>query len=375
MPEADIQTTEPESTQEAPQETTQDAKPVEIDRASELTPRNSIDRAFEAVAEMDSAEVLAKGTQQEEPATEERERNPDGTFKAKESSEAEPETPKETPQKAEEKPVEATKEEKEPETPKPVETRFSDAPDRFSPDAKTAWAEAPEAVRAEIHRAVKEMETGLDQYKQDFEPYREFAGKLKEQGQDFKTVLDKYTGIEKVLADDPLRGLDAICGNIGTSLREVAAHVMGQTPDQQATNQDKLIRDMSQQIETMRSELGNMNQTFEGQQEQQVQKEIDDFAADKPNFTAMQGDISMFLETGRASTLQEAYDQALLLNPELAPQPEPAKAEPDRKAQTLKGQKSINGAPTGGSNPSTRTTPSTAREAIDRAFADTGLTG
>jgi hypothetical protein len=40
-------------------------------------------------------------------------------------------------------------------------TPAADAPARFSTDAKAAWATAPEPVKAEVHRAIREMEAGI----------------------------------------------------------------------------------------------------------------------------------------------------------------------------------------------------------------------
>lgn len=351
----------------------------QIDRASEPTPRNAIDRAFEAVDRQEKVETdqPAKEKPQKAEATEqkadkpsektgdERPRNPDGTFKAKEGNEESTEAGEQL--ETVEKPVD----------PKP--TSFADAPRRFSEDAKAEWKNAPEPIRAEITRAIREMEAGLEEYRVNFEPYREFAKELQANGQQFKDVLAHYRGIENKLAQDPIGGLEQICSNMGTSLRQVAAHVLNQTPDQAAAAQDAKVRALQQEIAGLKSELSGAVTSFRTQAEQQVMREIDAFAASKPRFEELHEPIAKLLQTGMAKDLGEAYDMAERLNPAPvtpASPPEPAPApviNQDRQAQTLKGQKSLSGAPSSGSNPANRKPPSTAREALDRAFNAAGL--
>ena len=301
----------------------------------------------------------AKPKEDGEPA--ERDRGPDGKFVSKEQSEA----AKADADKAVQ-PEDAQK-----------ATNFSDAPPRFSADAKAAWKDAPEPVRAEITRAVKELEGGIEQYRQAYEPFREFHKELQQKGQSFREVLAHYTGIEDLLARDPVQGLNRICENMGTSLRTVAAHVLGQTPDQAAQQNDATIRELRQEIAGLKKQVGGFSENMETQQRSAAEKEISAFAAQPGHerFDELADDIVFLVETGRASDLSQAYELAARLNP--APQPaSPAltmgQQDPkaDLEAQTRKGSLSVAGSPATGSNPGTVKKPAkTAAEAVDRAFA------
>lgn len=326
------------------------------DFSSEPTARSSIERAFAAMEAKNKAADTPVVVDDAQPG---RDRNPDGTFKAAD------------------KPVEGEiKPQAEKVETKPVPTAV-DAPSRFSADAKAAWATAPDAVKSEVTRAIRELEGGIQQYQQAFEPYKAFDQQLKQNGQTFQEVFDHYTGIEALLERDPLRGLDTICQNLGTSLKAIAAHVMEQPQDQQATQQDAVIRELRNEISELKKGLGGVSTTIKSQQEKALLSQIDEFSADPAHsrFDELSNDIVFFLNSGRTKDLKEAYELAERLNPApvVAPTPAVQAAQPAAQAQTQKGQLSTTGAPSSGSNPAHRKPPASARDALDRAFAQTGL--
>lgn len=336
----------------APAETSQPSTP-------EPTPRGAIERAFAAMQEKNAAPKQAETT---EPAQAGRERNPDGTFKAAEATQQ----PKDAQQQA---PTteDAAK----------TATTFTDPPSRFSADAKAAWATAPEPVKAEVTRAIKELEGGIQQYQQAFEPYKDFDKQLRANGQTFKEVFDHYTGIENLLAQDHIKGLDTICRNLGTSLQAVAAQIMGQPQDQQRTQADSYISELKAEITELKKQIGGVTTTIQSQQEKALLDQIEAFAADKPRFDELSNDIVFFLNSGRTKDLQEAYALAERLNPApVVATPAPAApAAPTQTAspQTRKGQLSPSGAPASGSNPASRKPPESPRDALQRAFASVGI--
>lgn len=341
MPEAQVSS--------APAETSQPSTP-------EPTPRGAIERAFAAMQEKNAAPKPAEATEQPQTG---RERNPDGTFKpAQQAADAQQQaqTTEDTTKAA---------------------TTFAEPPSRFSADAKAAWATAPEPVKAEVTRAIKELEGGIQQYQQAFEPYKDFDKQLRANGQTFKEVFDHYTGIESLLAQDPIKGLDTICRNLGTSLQSVAAQIMGQPQDQQRTQADSYISELKAEITELKKQVGGVTTTIQSQQEKALLDQIDAFAADKPRFDELSNDIVFFLNSGRTKDLQEAYALAERLNPAPAMAPAapaaPAATTQTVSPQTRKGQLSPSGAPASGSNPASRKPPESPRDALQRAFASVGI--
>lgn len=298
-------------------------------------------------------------------------------------------------EKAEEKPAEKAADKPEPrrdetgkfasdkpaEPEKPVETPKAkyEVPARFSDDAKQIWASAPEPIQREIDRAVRELTQGHEKYKasaEAFEPIRQYHEMAAKSGTTLANALQAYTSMETLLRQDPIKGLELITSNIGLSLRDVAAHIMGQPVDQQQSAKDAEIRDLKQTIQRLEQGFTSFKGDLETREVNQI---ISAFKADPKysRFDELQTDIGMFLQTGRAQNLSEAYAMAERLNPATTP----AAASPPAAstaaievpaAQTDKGTKSITGAPSAGSTPGARKPAKSSREAIERAFARAG---
>lgn len=160
-------------------------------------------------------------------------------------------------------------------------------PTRFSPAAKAAWDTAPETVRAEVSRMEKEFKAGFAKYKaaaaRDAD-LSEFHGLAAKGNTTVKEALSRYVHMENQLRANPVKGLEIICQNIGMSLRQVAAKVLGLTLDQGE---------------------GGAGLTHEN---------VAKFAAEHPRFEELSEDIALFLTT-RTGDLAEAYALAERLNP------------------------------------------------------------
>ena len=345
-PEASPKPPEPvPSAREAVEKAMRD-EPEEKAEAKPAKPEPKADKP-EAKPDANAAEKAAKP----DDAPQERERNPDGTFKAKEPAEGEP---VEAPEAAEpEKPAEDA----------------GEPPSRFSPDAKAAWKDAPTPVRKETERMLRELEGGLEQYRQKFEPLKEFDSLAQKHGTTIQDALRNYVGIERLIAQDPIKGLNQVCENAGLSLRDVAAHIMGQKPEQAASQQDATIRELRSKIAELERGFGSVNQTIQQQRESATLGEVQKFAADHPRFEELSPDIAKLLQTGMAEDLPSAYEMAERLKPAPIPAQAPAApAAPPPAAQTRKPNLSVTGAPASGSNPGQRAPSSSAREAAKRAL-------
>lgn len=333
---------------EAPQEAPQEAEAPKADDKPR-TRRESIQRALDSLNEKPAEKAESK------PAEDgERPRGPDGKFVAKEG-----EAPKEEAPKAEARPEDAPK------------SPIGDAPQRFSADAKAAWKDVPDAVRGEIHRAIRENENGLrekDELLGGFKPYFDMARQQGMRPQDVPQVLGRYVQMENALRQDPRRGIEAIANNMGLTLDQFMAKVQGQQPGQ-ADAKDQQILELRREIQNLQGQFGQVSQTVQQQREQAVMNDVTRFAQEHPRFDELAGEIARLIQTGYASDLSDAYEKAERLNP--APQPAPQPAQPPAPAQTRQ-PRSVTGAPGGGSNP--RPAPSAnRREAIERGLRAAGL--
>lgn len=274
-----------------------------------------------------------------------------------------------------------------PATPPAPANRTFAAPERFSNDAKAIWDTAPEPVKAEVDRMHREMTAGIEKHRasaERFETIRHFDEMAARSGTDLKTALERYTNLENVLRSNPLRGLEEVCNNIGLSLRDVAAHVLGQSPDQERSQSDATIRELRQQVQHLTQQVQGVTQTFEKQGADRIEQQIHAWSEGKPWFEVVAPHMAAELQAG-APDLDAALEAVLQKHPSLAAIVKPAKPaseDPDPAAsaaaaaelvaQTDKGSKSIKGAPTAGSEPAAKTRSNSIREALKRAAARAG---
>jgi len=237
-------------------------------------------------------------------------------------------------------------------------------PQRFSADAKAEWEKAPESVRAETYRMQRELEKGLREKDETLKPLEPFVKMAKEHGTTVHDALGNYVRMEQMLRSNPRQGLIALAQNMGMSPQQMGQMLLGQQPGQ-PDPRDQQIMALQQRLQQFEQQFGQVTQTVQQQQQQAVMSQIEQFAADKPRFDELADEIVRLIETGYASDLEDAYTKAERLNPapQPAPQPEPTPAPP---AQT-RPARSLTGAPSPGSNPTTKRTPAkNAREALKR---------
>lgn len=340
-----------------------DAEPV---RAPE--PIESLTEAVEPTPEAE-AKPEAKA---------ERQRGPDGKFLPAESARAaKPDADKTAEGKSE------AKDEKK------LNGHFAEPPTRFSPDAKAAWKDAPEPVRAEVHRAFREMEQGVQRYRDDAAAYadlKDYDALARQHGTSIKATMDQYLRLSQTLQSrDPMPAIQELLRHAGMTVQDLVAHVSGQQPEQASAGAAREIMELRNQVgqlqQQLQGELGQVKSTLQNQLQQGLLGEIQQFAADKPRFDELSMEIAAQVRAGY--DLDEAYERAYdlaearakRLNPLAAAPPPPAAAQtgaPDPAAQT-RGSLSVTGAPAAGSDPRSRPPAKSAREAVDRAWAMSGL--
>jgi len=300
------------------------------------------------------------------------------------------------PEKSEAKPVE-TKTEKKPETKadgpergpdgkfvakeaadKPTDAQavqkgagLSDPPSRFSEDAKKAWAEAPESVRAETYRAIRETEQGIQKYQQAIEPIKPFLDMAKGDPRQLASAMGRYVNTENMLRTNPVQGFSEIARNMGLSPQQVGKMLMGEEPGQ-ADPRDQQLMAMQQELQQLRQQTGQVTQTMQEQREKAVLSQVEQFSQANPRFNELSDEIATMLSTGYASDLQDAYDKADRLKPAPAPVQQEEVAPPAQAAHT-RPTRSVTGAPTSGSNPAHRQPSANRKEALERAMRATGF--
>lgn len=256
-----------------------------------------------------------------------------------------------------------------------------DAPKRFDDAAKAEWAKAPESVRGAVHRTVTELEKGIEEHQKRWEPIKPYHELAEQHGAKLHEALERYVAFDQHLSQDIFAGLEGVIrdktgGQYG--LRDIAAQVMGQQPNQAQSQNDATIADLRGQLARLEKMVGGLGGHMRQQADQSIGEQIVSFAADKTDFEDLAPKIAEHIRAGKS--LEEAYTQAKTDMEEMATRlgfvrpsaPAQTRTEqiPDpAEAQTLeRGSKSIAGAPGAGSIPAVRPPSSSIRDAVRRAM-------
>lgn len=280
-------------------------------------------------------------------------------------------------------------------TPKKA-TAYKEPPSGFDEAAKKEWEAVPEGVRGAVHRRVQELESGIHKHKQDaeqFEGVRQYAEMAKQSGTDLPAALGRYTQMEQLLRQNPLQGLQMVVANLdlkkadGTpvTLQDVAANIMGQSPDQAASQQEATINQLTQQVQSLTQQLGGFSKHVEQQQEQQkvtaAESEWATFQRDHPRAAELEKDMAQALQMQNPDAypslterMRHAYAVAESLNPTVAHTDTPplAQTQPKPKVANPAGQKSISGAPSG-SDATQSTRKLSRRDSIEKGMRAAGI--
>lgn len=285
---------------------------------------------------------------------------------------------------------------------KSVETKFKEPPQRFAPTAKAEWEKVPEAVRAEIDRALSENEKGILKYKEsaqhfdDLAEYVELSNKY--YNQPLKETLKNYADLDRLLHSDPLAAFEKLAssisytdenGNKGNwNLKQLAQYIVDQDWDTFDNPQD----DLQRRLEAAEKRIADFEKGQTERETQRVQqdrerstqsitKQIEDFAKANARFDELWSDIELELHNPKfaageepLSRLKKAYEKVERLNPapSLSP-PAPELPAQDTAAQTRRGTASVAGAPSGSNPAGKRPAVSSPREAARMALSKMGI--
>ena len=263
----------------------------------------------------------------------------------------------------------------------PDNAPFRDALPRMTEAAKQDWHSTPESVRGDIHRIHQEYDNGFRRFRADHDvmnTLRPFQQMAQQQGTTLQRALNNYVTMEHKLRADPIGGLDLIVSNLNLqhdgrklTLRDIAYHVLNQSPEQhQLTQNQNAQAAQSQQI----GQLHQMVNTLaHGIQRMQYEKKftdtrsaLDRYADDGKHarFNELAPIIKREVELG--FDLDTAYRRAELL------QPASQAAQTRNGTQPRASDRSIHGAPDAGpsNGPSRRSNgkPVTGRQSIANAI-------
>jgi hypothetical protein len=264
--------------------------------------------AFEEAAASDGAGEVIEGTAEvveeptEEAASEEQ---------PKEEQAAEEESAAEGAAVTEEAAVEEP----------PSEWSQDKAPQSWSHAAREQWADLPESIRKEVVRREEAAVQGIRQLHEKIAPAEGFLQSMEPYFQEAKSagvVPQEYIGgvmrSERILrtAEMPakLNEVVRIAEQYGVPLRQIINQSVGEemikAPQQEQP---------AQLPPEVQQELSDMRQWRESQARDSASNEVNSFGKDKPYFDQVRGVMANLIESGVATDLEGAYEQAIWADP------------------------------------------------------------
>lgn len=345
-------------------EPTQDAAPEASSIVESAEPKSleaTVKDVFEGVDWDDESDVEAKAAEalgEEKPSS--RERDASGRFKAKGASQGEESD--ETSPKNETETVDVA----------PV-----NPPSGVNPEA---WAAADPALRADVSRRFQEMESGLAQYQAVFQPLKPYMEAARAQGQEFHQVVEGWRHYEGWMQQDPVQGVQYMLQALGRDPEEFALDLLdaiGEPGAAAAHRPSPQVAQLQQQVQQLQQYIAQQERTTH---EQRISAEIDAFQANAPRFAELEDTIAGLLQSPMvpanlppADRLARAYEMADRLTPAAPSQPQQAAPQAPLQPHTPRAaNKSVSGAPAGGSNPSSRRAAKSPQDAVAQAMAEIG---
>lgn len=216
------------------------------------------------------------------------------------------------------------------------------APDAWSAEIREKWASLPRDVQEYVAKREKDAHSRISQMGQELSQYKPLAelrtktldvfdrhGMTPEQG------FERLVYAQQVLDQNPLQGLAAIAQSYGIDLAKAFGGQQAQQPN------DPRFAALQSELEQARAILTNQQRDQTAAQmraerdaEAWAAKTVEEWVVGKEHFDLVREDMQKLLSAGVAENLDEAYETAILRNPELREKVEAAKrAEADKKAQ------------------------------------------
>jgi hypothetical protein len=186
-----------------------------------------------------------------------------------------------------------------------------EAPSRFSTEGKQHWETAPEPVKAEVHRAIRELESGLHEHQQRWEPLKQYDELAKQSGTTLHEGLERYIAFDRHLSEDLVGGLEGVIrdktgGQYG--IRDIAAHVLGQSPDQNQSQADAATHQTNARMAQLETNIRALTSHIVEQARTSTASEVQSFSQGKDDFEVLAPQIAEHIRSGKS--LPDAYAQA-----------------------------------------------------------------
>lgn len=196
-------------------------------------------------------------------------------------------------------------------------------PSSWSPQAKALWAkEALTPVelatwKAEISKRESDVSEGFKQYG-EYKPLKPYMDMAKQGGTTLDRALENYTGIEKLLRTDVFAGVQQVLKNVNVDMVSFANAVLARQSGQPQGQPQQAQQPQYNQDEVVQRAIKAID---ERNQNQQAVDQVRAFENNPKNiyYNNVKATMHDLIQIGRATSLEQAYNQACAIDPAIAP--------------------------------------------------------
>jgi hypothetical protein len=238
------------------------------------------------------------------------------------------------------------------------------APDGLSLEAREAWKDVPESVKADIvkrendyangiakHRQATQRVQGMDRALQPYQQYLQMNGGA---GQTIQTLLQTGSSLQMGSPHQKAQVVANLIKQFSVDISQLDSMLVGEAPAPEQQQQNQFEQMLNQRLGPMQQQLQGYQQREQQQQHQaqgQVAQEVSAFGTNNEFYNDVRGDMADLLDMaanrGREMSMDEAYNLACSNHPQIS------KIMNGRVSQKTVTQKrraasSISGSPGGG---------------------------
>ncbi len=192
--------------------------------------------------------------------------------------------------------------------------QWSKRPASWKKDMEAHWTTIPEDVRRYIYEREGDVRKGIGQYRAGHEQWSKMEEVFKPYSQTFQQL-----GVSPTQATQYLLNADA---KLRYSPPQEKARYFSELAREYGIDLQQVYQlpPVPPEYQQMQQELNKLRQqqaSWEMQQTQSLQTEIESFAENHEHFEAVKPAMSALLQSGQARDLQDAYDKAIWASPEI----------------------------------------------------------
>lgn len=228
------------------------------------------------------------------------------------------------------------------------------APDHWSDEDRETFGGLPSAAQEYLLKREKQYEKGIQEKAEALKPFQDalqpYRSTLQMRGMTEAQAVKAWANAQAMLDSDPVNALKALVSQYGEETAQKLATELGfQTGTQEEFDEDDseltpAIKRMQDELKALKSENQQLQTRFRTDEQSEAVRQVQEFREAKdddgnlihPHFEALHGTMKALLDSGAATDLPSAYEQAVWTVPEFREQFEKQKIEAAEAAAAKK---------------------------------------